>query len=123
MGQTVTIRLSERVSRSASYLAVQTDRRMEEVLAEWLDQAAVELPVDFLPDAEVLTLCDLQMVPTQQTELASLLSENREGTLDDGGRVRLDELMKIYRRGLVRKARALKVAVQRGLIPALNRET
>ncbi len=122
MGQTVTIRLSERVSRSASYLAVQTDRRMEEVLAEWLDQAAVELPVDFLPDAEVLTLCDLQMVPTQQTELASLLSENREGTLDDGGRVRLDELMKIYRRGLVRKARALKVAVQRGLVPHLNRE-
>ena len=122
MGQTVTIRLSERVSRSASYLAVQTDRRMEEVLAEWLDQAAVELPVDFLPDAEVLTLCDLQMVPTQQTELASLLSENREGTLDDGGRVRLDELMKIYRRSLVRKARALKVAVQRGLVPHLNRE-
>jgi hypothetical protein len=96
---------------------------MEEVLAEWLDQAAVELPVEFLPDLEVLALCDLQMVPTEQTELSSLLSENREGSLDDRGRARLDVLMKIYRRGLVRKARALKVAVQRGLIPALNRET
>ncbi|MCK4486950.1 MAG: hypothetical protein KAU38_09335 [Desulfobacterales bacterium] len=123
MGETVTIRVSERVSRSASYLAAQTDRRMEQVLAEWLDQAAVELPVEFLPDLEVLALRDLQMVPTEQTELSSLLSENREGSLDDQGRARLDKLMKIYRRGLVRKARALKVAVQRGLIPPLNRET
>jgi hypothetical protein len=29
-------------------------------------------------------------------------------------------LMQVYRGGLVRKARALKVAVERGLRPALN---
>lgn len=33
---------------------------------------------------------------------------------------RLDELMHLYRRGLVRKAQALKVAVERGLRPPLS---
>jgi hypothetical protein len=32
----------------------------------------------------------------------------------------LDSLMGIYRRGMVRKAQALKVAVDRGLQPPLN---
>lgn len=120
MGETVTIRVSERVTRSATHLAVQTDRRVEDVLAEWLDWAAVEFPVEFLPDDQVLALCDLQMDAAEQAELSRLLFENREGTLDDWGRARLDVLMQVYRRGLVRKARALKVAVQRGLRPPLS---
>jgi hypothetical protein len=45
---------------------------------------------------------------------------NREGQLDDQEANQLDELMQVYRSGLVRKARALKVAVERGLRPALN---
>jgi hypothetical protein len=123
MRDTVTIRVSERVARSATYLATQTDRRIEDVLAEWLDQAAVELPVESLSDEEVLALCDLQMNPVEQAELGRLLSENREGALDNWGHARLDELMKNYRRGLVRKAQALKVAVQRGLRPPLGYES
>lgn len=122
MGETVTITVSERVARSATCVAAQTDRRMEDVLAEWLDQAVSEPPVEFLSDDEVLALCDLQMDPAEQAELSRLLAENREGTLGDQGRARLDELMGVYRRGLARKARALKVAVQRGLRPPLTHE-
>jgi hypothetical protein len=33
---------------------------------------------------------------------------------------RLDDLMEVYRRALVRKARAMKVAVERSLKPPLN---
>ena len=120
MEEMVTIKVSERVARSAADLAARTDQRMEDVLAEWLDQAASEPPVELLSNGEVLALCDLQMDLAEQTELSRLLSENREGTLDDRGHVRLEELMKIYRRGLVRKARALKVAVQRGLRSPLS---
>jgi len=48
------------------------------------------------------------------------LVRNREGQLDNEETNQLDELMQVYRGGLVRKARALKVAVERGLRPALN---
>lgn len=120
MGQTVTLRVSKRVARSAAYLAVQTDQRIEDVLTEWLDWAVVEPPVESLPDDKILALCDLQMGTAEQMELSRLLSENREGALDSWGCAQLDKLMQAYRRGLVRKARALKVAVQRKLRPPLS---
>ena len=58
---------------------------------------------------------------TQQQEVFSdLLARQQEGQLNDIENRQLDELMQVYRRGLVRKAKALKVAVERGLIPAIN---
>ena len=55
-----------------------------------------------------------------QAELANLLAHNREGTLNESGYQRLDELMQTYRRGMARKAHALKIAVERGLQPPLH---
>ena len=63
-----------------------------------------------------------EMDEDQQRELSHLLAGNRESLLDAESQARLDELMQIYRRGLVRKAQALKVAVQRGLRPPLGSE-
>ena len=77
-------------------------------------------PVESLPDDQVLALCDTQMDAEQQEELGDLLTRNREGLLSSTERTRLDELMQTYRHGLVRKAQALKVAVERGLRPPLN---
>jgi hypothetical protein len=62
----------------------------------------------------------MQMEPEQQEALSDLLDRNREGQLDNEETNQLDELMQVYRSGLVRKARALKVAVERGLRLALN---
>jgi hypothetical protein len=62
----------------------------------------------------------MQMDVGQQEELGDLLARHREGLLSGAERARLDELMQTYRRGLVRKAQALKVAVERGLRPPLN---
>ncbi|MEH2468321.1 hypothetical protein [Nostoc sp.] len=60
-------------------------------------------------------------IETQQQEVFSeLLARHREGQLNDAEVRQLDELMLVYRRGLVSKARALKAAVERGLKPALN---
>ena len=47
-------------------------------------------------------------------------SRQREGELNDNEQVQLDALMLAYRRGLVRKAQALKVAVERGLQPPIG---
>lgn len=76
---------------------------------------SVERPVTSLTDEEVLDLCDAQMPPDEQSELNELLETNREGTLSVAEQDQLDVLMQQYRRGLVRKAQAWQVAVQRGL--------
>ncbi len=82
---------------------------------DWIGRAATELPVELFPDQEVLALGKMQMDPEQQTELSELLACNRKGLLTEKERIRLDELMQVYRRGLVCKAHAWEVAVERGL--------
>jgi predicted transcriptional regulator len=115
MSETVTLELPDTLAKSVRAVAEQTHRRVEDVLIEWLDRAAAELPIELLPDDEVLALRDMQMDDAQQAALSELLGRQREGELTEDERARLDDLMGIYRRGMVRKAQALKVAVDRGL--------
>src|SRR5262245_11400327 len=115
MSSQITIEVSDQVVRHAAHVAAQTQRRIEEVLADWLERAITEIPVEELSDAEVLALTDLSLTAEQQTLLRDLLTRNREETLDAEGRRQLGSLMHIYEHGLLRKAQALRVAVQRGL--------
>ena len=62
----------------------------------------------------MLALRDQQMSEDQQRD------EHTSVHLDAVAWRRLDELMDIYRRGMVQKAQALKVAVDRGLQPPLG---
>jgi hypothetical protein len=117
---TVKLNIPDEVADRAREVADATQRRVEDVLIEWLDRASSDVPVESLSDAQVLELCDLQMSRKQQRELSSLLEKSREGELDDAGRARLDELLVVYRHGLVRKSEALRVAVERGLRPPLS---
>lgn len=116
----VTVELSEDVVQRARAAAAQGQRPLEDVLAEWIGRAATERPVELLPDDQLVALCNAQMDPHQQDELNELLSAKQEGALPEPQRFRLDELLRIYRRGLVRKAQALHVAVQRGLSQPLS---
>lgn len=120
MVTTITLKIPESVERDARAVAARTGSRVEDVLSEWLDRYAAELPLDLLPDERILELCDSEMSQRDQDVLSDLLGQNRENELSPEGQIRLDELMQIYRRGLVRKAEALKIAVQRGLRPALS---
>jgi hypothetical protein len=115
MSEQITLQVSDRVVNQAAHVAAQSRRRIEEVLVEWLEQVITELPVEALSDEEVLALTELQLTAEQQATLSDLLAQNRENTLDTEGRRQLDELMRIYEHGLLRKAQALRVAVQRGL--------
>lgn len=120
MGQTITLDLPPDVAQRAAAVARQTHRQVEDVLLEWLGRAATDVPIESLPDDQVLELCALEMSQSEQAELSTLLARQREDTLDDAARRRLDELMASYRRGMVQKAQALKVAVERGLHPPLD---
>jgi hypothetical protein len=120
MSVRVTVEVPEYLAERARSEATRTRRRFEDVLVDWLDRVGSEPPVESLPDEELLALCDGQMEAGEQEELGDLLTRNREGLLQGEDRSRLGELMRVYRRGLVRKAQALKTAVERGLRPRLG---
>lgn len=103
------------IIRQAAQVAAQTHRSVEEVLAAWLESVTTERPVEELSGDEVLALAELRLTDEQDTNPSELLERNREGTLDADSQRELDEMMRLYEHGLLRKSQALKVAVQRGL--------
>jgi hypothetical protein len=115
MSQRFTVDLSDELARRAQNAAAAGNRRLEDAAVDWISQAISEPEIEALSDAELLTHCDMTIAADLQEELSGLLSDAREGELGDAGRSRLDELMTIYRRGLVQKARAWREAVARGL--------
>lgn len=116
----ITIDIPDQIAQDARVIAAKTKRRVEDVLQEWLRKYVEAMPIDSLPDKRVLELSQMQMTAAQQDELSDLLARNREGQLTIREQTRLDELMVVYRQGLVRKAEAVKVAVQRGLTPPVR---
>ncbi|HEY6328137.1 MAG TPA: hypothetical protein VI756_02290 [Blastocatellia bacterium] len=115
MSRQITIEVSDEVAREASRVAEQTSRRVEEVLSGWLESVITGMPVDSLSDHDVMALAELSLPSEQQALLSDLLSKNSEGTLDRQALNQLDQLMRLYERGLLRKSQALRVSVQRGL--------
>ncbi|MEQ8674150.1 MAG: hypothetical protein RLP44_08985 [Aggregatilineales bacterium] len=112
----VTIELKHEIVERAHVVAQNTQRPVEDVLAGWLDNYINELPVENLNDEELIQLCQFKMNLFQQQELSLLLHYHRERPLTREESERLDTLLQMHRRGLVRKARALQVAAARGLI-------
>lgn len=112
---TVTLQLSEAIIQRARTRAVQTGQKLEDILVEWIDRQAQELPTESLSDQEVVLLSNLEMAEQDQAELNRLLEINREGKLDQNEQIKLDVLMEQYRTGMIRKAEALRVAAARGL--------
>ncbi|MBX3002114.1 MAG: hypothetical protein KF893_26555 [Caldilineaceae bacterium] len=122
MNTTITLEVPEEVMRSARDVAKRTHRTLEDVLREWLDRSAMQIPVEQLSDEQVLRLTQMELNAQQQSRLSDLLAKNREETLSLVEQGHLDELMQLYRQGLRRKAEAMKVAVDRKLIPSLDEE-
>jgi DNA-directed RNA polymerase specialized sigma24 family protein len=119
-----------RVARTAAVMHLRECLREQGSLVALEDEPAVEpdpdkedlvsLPVEELSDEEVLALTELRLTDEQQAALDDLLARNQEGTLDAEGQRQLDELMRLYEHGLLRKSQALRVAVERELIEPLQ---
>ncbi|HEV3339159.1 MAG TPA: hypothetical protein VG125_02345 [Pirellulales bacterium] len=120
MSETVTLELSAELASRARLLAAATNRRIEDVVAEWVGRGATEPAVECASDEELMALCDAVLPLQMQQELSDLLTRDRESLLDARERRRLDELMFSYRQGLVLKAKAWQQAVARGLKPPLS---
>lgn len=122
MNQQITLTVSDNVMFYAKVVAKRNKRRVEEVLSDLLEKISGEINVEQLSDAEVLALADLKMSAEQQELLHDLLDKNGEGELTSAEKEQLDAMMEIYDDALLRKAQALRVAVERGLIPPLSAE-
>lgn len=115
MNKKITIQLRDEIILRALDIADRSERNLEDVLEEWIDRYADDLPIETLNDDEVLELCKREMNPITQNELRTLLYHYQERTLDTDENIRLDELLRNYRKNIVRKARAIEVANARGL--------
>jgi hypothetical protein len=120
MAERLTIELPEDLAEQVRTVAARTQRSFDEVLVDLLRRGGAEPVLELLPDEQLLAECDREPEPARQEELSDLLERSREAALPPAERARLDELMRTYRAGLVRKAQALELAVNRGLRPRLN---
>lgn len=119
MNQQITIEVSEQVWRRANILAEQKSRKPEDVLEEWLEETVAETRIEDLSDEEILALTENNFDERRQENFSRLLERNREGVLTTAEKTELDEMMRIYEIGLLQKSKALRVAVERGLIMPL----
>lgn len=120
MVQSISLNIPDSIVQQAQQLASQNQQRLEDILLEWLTHSFTEHPVETLPDSQILALCNMQLDEQQQGTLDTLLEKQREEELTSTDSQELQFLMRLYRRGLLRKAKALKVAVERGLVSPLN---
>jgi predicted DNA-binding protein len=128
MSTQVTLTLPDEVYRRAERLAQLSSREVADVLADTIELSlspvglkseAVE-PVSGLSDEEVMALAELQLASDQDQRLSSLLDKQQAGTLIEAERSELLALMQVYQESLLRKAQALREAVQRGLRKPLD---
>ena len=119
MNQQITIQVSEQVWRRANILAEQNSRKPEDVLEEWLEETVAETRIEDLSDEEILALTESRFDDERQQKFSSLLKQNREEVLTNAEKRELDEMMRTYENGLLRKSKALRVAVERGLLAPL----
>jgi hypothetical protein len=116
MSEQVILDLPDRLAKQVREVAALTQRKLEDVLIEWLDRGSQdEIAIADLSDEQILRLCDLQISEPEQIQMSLLLEKQRESLLQQGELEQLDGLLQVYRRGMVRKAEALKIAVSRGL--------
>ncbi|MFZ1463680.1 MAG: hypothetical protein WA089_23880, partial [Anaerolineae bacterium] len=70
MSETIVLELPDRLARSTREIATRTQRRLEDLLVDWIDRTMSDLPVEALPDSQVLALCDSQLTNAQQEQLS-----------------------------------------------------
>lgn len=117
----VALSLPDSVYSRARQLAELSDRDVADVLTEAivlsLSPTGISSlqPIASLSDTEVIALTSSQMEPESDRRLSELLDKQQAGTLKESENREMWMLMQIYQTMLVRKAEALRVAVERGL--------
>jgi hypothetical protein len=103
-------------------LAVWGNKKKDRFISELFKTVSGEIELEKLTNANILALANLQLAESQQETLHQLLEKNRDGELTNLERKYLDDLMEVYNDALLTKAKAMRVAVERGLMKPLSAE-
>jgi predicted DNA-binding protein len=129
MTDQITVTLPVEILQRARQLARCTGRSVDQLLAETIELSLRPLGTSTLPeedmaewsDERVLAAADDPGLSTaEDCRLSELLDRQQAGTLTVKERPELTGLMEAYQTQLLRKARALREAVCRGLRPPLQ---
>jgi hypothetical protein len=121
MSSQVTVTLTDDVFARAETLARRVGRPLEHVLADTIEVSLQPLgvngdpPVSGWSDEEVLAAADSGLPPGVDQRLSELLDGQQAGRLSSPETAELAALNQRYQDGLLRKARAVREAVRRGL--------
>lgn len=118
MSETVTLEISDEVMRHAKAMATQAQVPMDELLRTWMIDGMTDLSVAARL-GDVMLPASMADAAAEQGELASLL-DRREEELSDAEYVRLDELLRLYRQTLVRRAQAITTWLAAGGLSAVE---
>lgn len=120
MTESVTLQIPANLAQKAKELAQKQQQSFEDTLIDLISQGVAASPLTLLSDKKLLEVCALQMDNQQQDNLYELLAKQKENTLGSVETEELERLMQIYRHGMVQKARAIRLAVERGIMQPLG---
>ena len=120
MSETITLELPSHVVRKARSAAAASNRKLEDAVVDWIERAVQTTSIESLTNEELIAECDRTFLSHDQDEFSQLLSLNRESQLNSVEQERLNHLQTQYREGTIRKARAWKEAISRGIRPRLT---
>jgi len=115
MSKRVTLQIEDEILARALDIAGRSERELEDVLAEWLERYADDLPLEALSDEAIISLCDDDVNPMLKMEVRTLLltEGSRELSIDENAR--LEDLLQRYRKMIVKRAKAIEISITRGL--------
>jgi hypothetical protein len=103
-------------------LAVWGNEKKDRSISALFQRETDEVKLEKLSNSSILALANLQLAESEQETLHELLEKNGEGELTNLERKYLDDLMEVYNDALLTKAKAMRVAVERGLMEPLSSE-
>jgi hypothetical protein len=109
MSHVVLLDLPDELIQRAQAVTAYTHRVVDDVLAEWLSQAAMDVSPDQLPDDEVLALCDMELTADEQRDVWYLVAFAGIAGLP------VERITALRRGRVIDKARAMAVAADRHL--------
>ncbi len=115
----VTLELPDEVYQRAQRVAQATQRPLEEVVIEWIrPPVQVKLPeLEHLPNDELLRVARTTLPPEHTQRLQELLAAQQQRSLSEDEQREAVELVEQEDFVTLRKARALFLLKQRGILP------
>lgn len=118
----VTLSIPDEVLEKATSLANFMGQPVDDLLTEAIRSSLLPLdlitdlkPISNWSDEEVLAATKEDLTPAENSRLSELLQKQQASEINDAEKRELQTLMALYQTKLLRKARALNEAVQRGL--------